>query len=207
MLLSVESVPQFGGDPKVLSRDESFVNCLFDSFSDLNLVSIIACWVEASIAGLDGLVDGFSAFVLGDFPEAKAELGHLSASRQSKVWVSSVLIFLFLNIHFFYFLKFLKELLGVVCVISKDRLGWSKETILIERVFIFFNSFEHVFNQCENWVPTVWFNLKFHSTVNTSKHEALELSFGDLFETFTGCIIEICKFLAHGHTWNAVLLH
>lgn len=43
MLLSVESVPQFGGDPKVLSRDESFVNCLLDSFSDLNLVSIIAC--------------------------------------------------------------------------------------------------------------------------------------------------------------------
>ena len=94
VLLSVESVPQLGGDPKVLSLHETFVDGLLDSFSDLNLVSIIARSVEASVTGLDGLVDCFSALVRGDFPEAKAEHGHLSASRQSKVCLGSVHIFL-----------------------------------------------------------------------------------------------------------------
>jgi hypothetical protein len=90
MLHSMECIPELGCDPKILSRDETFVDGSLDSFSDLNLVSIIASSIKGSVTSLDGLVHGFSAFLLGNFPETKAELGHLIASRQSKM---SFLIF------------------------------------------------------------------------------------------------------------------
>ena len=109
--------------------------------------------------------------------------------------------------HLFYFLKFLEQFPGAARVISEDRLERIEEAVLVEGVFVCFKSFEHLFYQIQNRVPTVRFNLKLHSSENAGKHEALGLSLSDFLEAFTCCVMEIRKFLAHRHSGNTVLRH
>nr|POE59280.1 hypothetical protein CFP56_24549 [Quercus suber] len=80
--LVVEAVPELGDDEEVLTLDEAFVDGALDALAGLDLVAVIAGAVEETVAGLDGVVDGVGAGVVGHLPQPEADERHLLAIVQ-----------------------------------------------------------------------------------------------------------------------------
>ena len=74
MLFSMISVPELASDPQFFSRDLTFVNDLFDSFTALFFVSVVTSFVNASIACVgDSVINCISNLILWDLPAAQAD--------------------------------------------------------------------------------------------------------------------------------------
>ena len=82
----MECVPQFAGDPKVLSCDFTFIKDSFDSLTALFFVSVITSFIDASVTSIwDGVVDGVGNLVLWNFPAAQTYWRHFITAREHKV--------------------------------------------------------------------------------------------------------------------------
>ena len=77
VLRAMESVPKLGHDEEVTSCNNALVNRLFDTLTDLDLVTVVACTIEQSVSELDSVVDDVGADVLWDLPKSKTKSGNL----------------------------------------------------------------------------------------------------------------------------------
>ena len=97
----VEGVPQLGDEEEVFALDEAVLDGAGDALARLHFVAVVlkkgqsafveqwigselgwrtTCTVEKAVPGLDGVVDGVGASVVGHFPETEADEWHFVAA-------------------------------------------------------------------------------------------------------------------------------
>jgi hypothetical protein len=64
------SVPKLADDEELFSLDKSLIQSPLQALARFGLVSIVARGIEHSVTGLDCLVHGVGADVIGNFPKA-----------------------------------------------------------------------------------------------------------------------------------------
>ena len=75
MLGLVVGIPEFGGDPEIVTGAETIGHGGGEATADFAFVAVVASTVEMAVAKAHGFLDDGGRGVIGDLPRAKSESG------------------------------------------------------------------------------------------------------------------------------------